>query len=285
MKNKLLNIISFALLILTFSVFISCEKPVDLVTDGVKTGGLVEPTAIIPFKLGLTTSADIYITVPKGSAIKSIEVTKQYLRSSDTTYSNSVVVANVSVEGANAEAEIEKVLNYTWANLIEGIVLPTDPQIPATDIDSTIADFIGDSWTFSYVVTMMDGSVIVNNNTTNVAIANFFAGKYRCVGVFYHPVNGPRDIDKDKNLVALGATVCRTELGDLGGSGYYLDININPTTYAITLTGGPAAVIMGDPADPTHGNTYDPATGIIELWYYYVGGTGNRVVHEVYTPK
>jgi hypothetical protein len=28
----------------------------------------------------------------------------------------------------------------------------------------------------------------------------------------------------------------------------------------------------------------DPATGIISLYYFYVGATGNRVIEETYTP-
>ncbi|MFN8207891.1 MAG: YCF48-related protein [Bacteroidales bacterium] len=43
-------------------------------------------------------------------------------------------------------------------------------------------------------------------------------------------------------------------------------------------------VLPGDPNDPSKISYYDPETGKIYLYYYYVGGTGNRIFWEVFTP-
>jgi len=284
MKNRLLTILSFVLLILTLSVFNSCEKPEDLVTDNVRTGGLIKPTGSVPYKLGSTPTVDLNVSIPQGAAIKSILVYKQFTHNADATVSGKVLLTTIDIAGANATAAKEQAFSVTWADLSSGLTLPAY-TVPA---DEMLAD-IGDSFELSYVSVMSsDNAEIINASTTLIGVANFFAGKYVATGTFNHPTAGVRPLNAEKDLVAVSSSQCKTSLGDLGGAGYNVIINIDPVTYEVTcLTpdGNPAEVINGDPTDASHVSKYDPATGVIDTWYYYVGGGGPRIIHEIFTPK
>ena len=76
MKKVIFSALSLILAVLTFT---SCDTtPVDLMTADVKTGGILNPTAAVPYKLGGTPSFDISINIPKGPGVASIEIYKSY---------------------------------------------------------------------------------------------------------------------------------------------------------------------------------------------------------------
>lgn len=266
----------------------ACQKNVDLLTSDVKTGGLVAPTGLIPYKLGVTPNLSIEVVVPQGPAVKTVHVSYHYMRSADTTLSNTLKF-DIDVAGANVTADFKKALPYTWATLRQGIVLPTDPQIPETDLDPTIADFIGDYWLFSYTVTMEDGREILNNSTTKIAVANFFAGTYDVELQYFHPTAGgsyPNDpyggLRKlKKDLIPASPFDCYTFFGVWEDN--LTNINIDGDN-KVTITFDRAA-FSGDPNDATKVNSYDPATGIIQIYYYYPGSGGNRIFWEKFIPK
>jgi hypothetical protein len=267
----------------------ACQKNVDLLTPDAKTGGLLLPTEIIPYKLGITPTFNVDIVVPQGPAIKTIHVTYYYMRSSDTTQSN-ILKFDIPVNGENVTAEVTKSLPYTWATIREGIVLPTAPQIPATDLDPTISDFIGDYWLFSYTVTLEDGRELINNRTTKVSVANFFAGTYDVELLYFHPTaggtypteayGGVRKMKKD--LIAASPFVCYTWFGVWENN--FTIVNIDASN-KVTLTFNRADAVSGDPNDPTKLNSYDPETGVIQIYYFYPGSGGNRIFWEKFTPK
>jgi len=268
----------------------SCDETFDdLMTGNAKTGGLVNPTGNVAYKLGLTPSFDIVVDIPKGQGIKTIEVQKFYTRMSDTTVSN-IVSTTLDVNNANVTASVEKTMTQTWDSMKEGLVLPTDPQIPVTEADSHIADFIGDFWTFKYVCTMDDGRVITNTQETQVAIANFFAGGYDLLLKYFHPTAGgvyptePYGGDRASkiDMVPTGALDCQVYFGVWTDN--LINIHIAPD-YTVTITFNRADAVMGDPYNAANKCSYDPETGIIKLYYYYQGSGGPRVFWAVYTPK
>jgi len=266
----------------------ACQKNDDLLTADVKTGGFIDPVGIIPYKLGITPTFNVDIFVPKGPGVKTIHASYYYMRGSDTTQSNTLKF-DININGENATADVTKSLPYTWASIREGIVLPTDPQIPATDLDSTISIFIGDYWLFSYTMTLEDGRELISNRTTKVSVANFFAGTYDVELLYFHPTaggtypteayGGVRKLKKD--LIPASPFDCYTWFGVWEDN--ITNINIDATN-KVTITFDRAA-FSGDPNNAANVNSYDPETGVIQIYYYYPGAGGNRIFWEKFTPK
>ena len=257
-------------------LFTACNKSEDLVTDGAKTGGLVTPTSSIPYKLGATPTVNIDVTIPMGPGIASIEVYNQYTSNATGSVSNVVLMSTIDVSSANVTEEIVKSYSITYNDLKKDIVLD-GASLPS---DETLLP-IGDYWTLSYTSVMADGRRVVNNATTGIAVANIYAGFYQCVGVFHHPTAGDRPINEEKFLTPLSAYSCSIPAGDLGASGYSVTITVNPDDNTVSFSNGVPTDMF-----PQEGKTsyYEPSTGKFYLWYFYVGGTGNRVIDEVYTP-
>ena len=257
-------------------LFNACNKSEDLVTADAKTGGLVTPTSAIPYKLGATPTVDITIDIPMGPGISSIKVFNQYYRLADTANSDQVLMKTIDVANGNVSEALVKNLSITYQDLITDILVETVP-LPT---DETLLP-IGDYWQLVYISVMDDGSEVLNNGKTNIAVANIYAGTYQCVGVFHHPTAGDRPINEEKFLTPLSAYSCRTTVGDLGGSGYSMTITVDPTTNDVTYSAGDPAEII---ATADQRSYYDPANGHFYLHYFYVGSTGNRVMDEEYTP-
>lgn len=289
MKNIFKRSIWVSSVFLLMFTMNSCLQNTDLVTENAKNGGLVIPSGLVPYKLGVSPAAEISFTVPKGAPVKTVKVSYYYMRMSDTVASNTLSF-DVAIDGANATEAVTKNLSYTWSQLIAGIVLPSAPQIPATDVDPTIAAFIGDYWEFSYTSIMEDGREIVNNSTTLVSIANFFAGTYNVTLLYFHPTaggtyptsayGGVRSLKLD--LTPTSPYDCWTYFGVWTDN--MINIHIDATN-AVTITFDRADGVSGDPYDATNLNTYDPATGVIQIYYHYYGASGPRIFWETFTPK
>jgi hypothetical protein len=278
MKSKIkVFLLVFTVLGLLFS---ACNKSEDLVTADSKTGGLVVPTSSIPYKLGATATVDITVEIPLGPGIVSIEVYNQYTQQpteeTPLIQSNQVLMQTMDVSMANATELVTKTLSITYNDLRKDIVLD-GAGLPS---DETLLP-IGDFWQLSYISVMEDGRKVVNNGTTDISVANIYAGFYQCVGVFHHPTAGDRPINEEKFLTPLSAYSCNLPAGDLGGAGYSVTITVDPATNDVSFSNG-APVEMLPQTDKR--SYYDPDTKKFYLYYFYVGGTGNRVIDEEYTP-
>jgi hypothetical protein len=278
MKN-ILKYSIFTLLMAQLVLFSACLKDDDLVTSNAKTGGLVVPGAdVLPYKLGATPTLAVSIDVLAGPAVSKVEVYKQFVNSVTEDASNKILLTTIDISSANASETVTKEFSTTYTELKAGLTVG-GVALPAAEGSLNIGDY----WELSFVSVMPDGSKAVNGAITIVSVANAYAGKYRCVGYFSHPTPGSsRDIDRTKTLLAVDATTCITELGDLGASGYDIKIKVNPDN-TVTVTKGvtsPVDVVM----TPGKTSYYDPATKKFYLYYFYVGGNGNRVMNEVYTP-
>lgn len=260
---------------LGFLFFSACNESEDLVTKDAKTGGLIVPTSSIPYKLGATPVVSIAVSIPMGPGINSIEVYNKYNDAAAGKVSESVLMKTVDISSANVKEEVAKPYTLTYADLIKGITV-AGKALPANE--ALLA--IGNSWELSYVSVMSDGRKVLNNAKTSIAVANKYAGFYQSVGVFTHPVNGPRPINEKKFLTPLTAYSCRIPAGDLGASGYSVVITVDPATNTVTFSGGAPTDMFASAAR----SYFDPATGKFYLHYFYVGGTGNRVMDEVLTP-
>jgi hypothetical protein len=274
MKSK----IKLFLLIFTALGFLitACNKSEDLVTDDAKTGGLVVPTSSIPYKLGATPTVNISVKVPMGPGIATIEVYNTYTSNETGSTSNQVLMSTIDVASANATEEITKTLSVTYNDLKKDIVIDGG-GLPSDETELPIGDF----WKLSYISVMADGRRVVNNATTGIAVANIYAGYYQCVGVFHHPTAGDRPINEEKFLTPLSAYSCRIPAGDLGGAGYAVTITVDPVTNDVTFSDGAPVDMIPQSGKRSY---YDPDNGHFYLWYFYVGGSGNRVIDEEYIP-
>jgi hypothetical protein len=257
-------------------LFTACNKSEDLVTEDAKTGGLVVPTSSVPYKLGATPSVDLQVTIPMGPGIASIEVYNKYTSNETGKVSNEVMITTIDVSSGNVSEEIVKSFSVTYNDLkkdlvIDGAGLPSDETLLP----------IGDFWTLSYISVMTDGRKVVNNATTGIAVANIYAGFYQCVGVFHHPTAGDRPINEEKFLTPISAYACRIPAGDLGGSGYFVTITVDPNTNDVSFSAGEPVEMLPQTDKRSY---YDPSNGHFYLYYFYVGGTGNRVIDEEYIP-
>ncbi|KAA0991652.1 BT_3987 domain-containing protein [Dyadobacter aurulentus] len=142
-------------------------------------------------------------------------------------------------------------------------------------------------------------SGIVSGNFGTILLAlkakNIYDATYESTGYVYHPT-APRAVHAEKHMETVSPTTVKVELGDLGGSGYFANVTVDPKTNKVTIT--PAAGAAGAPytqfdtALPTPytpqwdnaskaNNTYDPATKTFYLRYGYMGGNGWRVTEEI----
>jgi len=276
MKLKFnISILAFAFLAL---LIISCNKSEDLVTADAKTGGLIVPTSGIPYKLGATPTVNISVFVPQGPAIDKVEVYNIYSGkvNGNSVNSNETLITTFEINGENVNQDVTKSFSVKYADLIKGITfdgkaLPSDEGLLP----------IGDYWTLSYKSILGDGGNAVNNAKTKISVANQYAGFYQCTGVFTHPTAGPRPINEEKFLTPVGAYTCNIPAGDLGSSGYFVDITVDPSTNEVSFSNGIPTAILGSTTEKSY---YEPSTGKFYLHYFYVGGTGNRVIDEEYTP-
>ncbi|WP_439557671.1 BT_3987 domain-containing protein [Dyadobacter sp.] len=142
-------------------------------------------------------------------------------------------------------------------------------------------------------------SANVSGNFGTILLAlkakNIYDATYESTGYVYHPT-APRAVHADKHMETVSPNTVKVELGDLGGSGYFANVTVDPKTNKVTIT--PAAGAAGAPytqfdtalpspytpqwADAGKANnTYDPATKTFYLRYGYMGGNGWRVTEEI----
>lgn len=132
-------------------------------------------------------------------------------------------------------------------------------------------------------------------------VANPFAGKYNVEMRYFHPTAGgayppSTGLDNpyggirrytDQELLTVSTRTCQTGFG-VWQSDYWMKITINQDN-SISLEVDPTwsytDTSLGDPYDPTKISHYDPATGIIYLYYHYTGSGGARIFYEVFTPN
>ncbi|MBI4647226.1 MAG: DUF4361 domain-containing protein [Bacteroidia bacterium] len=159
------------------------------------------------------------------------------------------------------------------------VKVPKGPAITKVDVYNEFYSTADTLWTNKVLLS----SSVINNSTINISIANIYAGNYQCVGTFDHPTAGVRDVNEEKFLTPINAFSCWANAGDLGAYGYFVTVTVDPVTNDVTCSTGPDS--EADMANyPGEDNYYDPGTGEFHLSYFYVGGSGNRIMREVWTP-
>jgi hypothetical protein len=111
-------------------------------------------------------------------------------------------------------------------------------------------------------------------------VKNKYHGTYHAVGVFNHPVAGPRDIDEDKELITEEPNSVRAPLGDLGAAGFEMILVVNPDN-TVTIKPFGATPNIDQKWGPSF---YNPETNAFHLHYSY-NTAAPRIVQEVITLK
>lgn len=145
-------------------------------------------------------------------------------------------------------------------------------------------------------VTSVSGDDRIINNGKALSIKlNYvffcpFAGPYDVEIRYFHPTAGgsyPNEpyggirLD-EKELAPLSASKVETFFGVWEDNYTYIEIDDDNK---VTISFNRSDAKSGDPNDPTKENTYDPETGVIQIYYYYPGSGGNRIFWEKFTPK
>ncbi|MBS2210899.1 DUF4361 domain-containing protein [Carboxylicivirga mesophila] len=285
--NKYLKY-TLSILTLSLVVFTSCLDGDDLMTDGVNTGGYIEATGSVPYKLGSTPSFDVTIDIPKGPGIVSLKVLKTFTHNALEETSGEVLMSTMDISSGNVNENLSSKLTLTYSDLKAGISIP-GYELP----DDELLLNIGDYWTFQYVAVMEDGREVVNNSKTTVGVANFFAGKYDAAITYWHPTAGggpDTNVDEPyiettetKDLVAIDAKTCKTWFARWTDAYIYITIE-DDNSISITTENWDYDVSLGDSYQPDLESRYDPETGTIYLYYKYMGSGGYRTFHEIFTP-
>jgi hypothetical protein len=111
-------------------------------------------------------------------------------------------------------------------------------------------------------------------------VKNKYHGTYHAVGVFNHPVAGPRDIDEDKELITEEPNSVRAPLGDLGSAGYEMILVVNADN-SVTIKPFGATPNIDQKWGPSF---YNPETKAFHLHYSY-NAAAPRIIQEVITLK
>jgi hypothetical protein len=249
------------------------------------------------------------------------------VEATSTTITQAINAYMAGGGSANVSLAIDEslVTAYNDANGTDVEVMPSDIYTLPTAISisggsgSSDATFdiqklltYGTSFAIGLKITGVTGgtSYVVPGNSQLVIVIkvkNAYEGDYSAKGYLVHP-SVPRAIARDKFVATVDPNTSNVELGDLGGSNYFFDFDVDGSTVNNWVPVGatpalPSSGFMtidnptGDPTYPggsytsaNYPNTYDEATGVFKLHYGYgVGSSGqegySREVFETLTRK
>ncbi len=175
------------------------------------------------------------------------------------------------------------------------ITLKTEGNTPPMEGTPEFEDYVAPVLHLKLTATgdpMVTGSGNTGVFTLNYSAPNPYAGDYKAELHYFHPTAGGSYPDdpythetNDKTLVAVTGRKAET-----GFSTWYdnnlcwITINADNSIKFEVADTWSYDVKLGDPNDASKISHYDPATGIIYLYYHYSGTGGNRIFWEVFTP-
>lgn len=278
--------ILFTLNIFLILGFTSCLDSVDLMTQNVKTGGLIDASYALQYKPASTESVDVDILIFKGPKVKSVKIYKKFTHFTDDgtevslSESEEVLLKTASIVDDNSIDTVIVTETFTWLNLANGIPqLPDGYNVPE---DPTSAS-IGDYFTLSYVSVLEDGREVSCLPQTFIVVANFFAGYYQSYVIYSHPTLGDRDFYLEKELFTKSSSECTTMFAVFEDAQMDIEIKVD-NTITFTVSNFSYIVNEGDPNDPSKQSHYNPVDKTINLYYHYNAPGGYRIFSETLTP-
>lgn len=284
-KRFQLSII-FTLNILFLLGLTSCLDSVDLMTQNVKTGGLIDASYALQYKPASTESVDVDILIYKGPRVKLVKIYKKFTHFIDDggsvslSESEEVLLKTVTIVDDNSIDSVIVTETFTWLNLVSGIPqLPDGYNLP----NEATSAIIGDYFTLNYVSVLEDGREVSCLPQTFIVVANFFAGYYQSYVMYSHPTLGDRDFYIQKELFTISSSECTTLFAIFEDA--QMDIKVNAdNSIAFTVSNFSYIVNEGDPNDPSKQSHYNSVDKTIYLYYHYNAPGGYRIFWETLTP-
>lgn len=264
----------------------SCLESVDLMTEDVKTGGLIDATYALQYKPASTESVDVDILIYKGPKVKSVKIYKKFTHFIDdggsisVSESEDVLLKTVTVVDDNSVDTAIVTETFSWLNLATGIPqLPDGYNVPEEPTSASIGDY----FTLSYVSVLEDGREVSCLPQTFIVVANFFAGYYQSYVMYSHPTLGDRDFYLEKELFTISSSECTTLFAIFEDAQMNIKINAD-NSISFTVLNFTYIVNEGDPNDGSKQSHYNPLDKTINLYYHYDAPGGYRVFSETLTP-
>jgi hypothetical protein len=297
--------INIAGLLIVTAAFTSCLKD-DITLDPDKSTNVVEfknPSSFIsPSGSTYSMYAQSFDLAPEADYPVTVSYSGAQFAPQDITVTLGVDTAAITQYNTEQHGEFDAITPDLYT-LPASVVIPKGQRTAEVVIKLKPGQF---DFSKNYVLPVQIKSVssgIVSGNFGTILLAvkakNIYDATYAATGYVYHPTS-PRAISKNKPLETVSPTTVKVELGDLGGSGYFANLTVDPATNKITIT--PAAGAAGAPytqfntalpapytpawanASKTN-NTYDPATKTFYIRYGYMGANGWRVTEEILVRK
>lgn len=296
--------IIYSLAIIAAISFASCVADNDELTDGAKTGGLLQiNNSLVGYVVGngLTSPYSASFTIFQGN-VKTTQVDiYKVFKSAVLGTSNEVFLKTVTVPASPQSQTVN--FDVTYNELIAGLLVGGNP-LPASDALLNI----GDSWTLKYVSKTSNGDSNLNASTTKVSVGTRFAGKYRVIQGEYWRINVRRlDVmwtGQFRTIESVNATTYKflEYAGPFVGATNSHYFTISPTDVVRTPVtyGGVAQLLNGLPVincEDTPGNitnacgfapiqntiVRDNVNGKDRIYrtYGYLAATGSREFYEV----
>ena len=215
-----------------------------------------------------------------------------------TTYSASKISSNSAISGADI------LYNGGAAITASGICWSTNTSPTITDNITSVGT---DSGFFSCSISGLSpnttyylrayatnslGTAYGNEVSFTTYWAGFYEVECKTKLSYFHPTaggsypnepyGGVRAVDKTLLFIADG--VAETWFALWSDISCWITINADNSIGFEVANDWLYTVLPGDPNDPTKISHLDPETGIIYLYYYYVGTGGSRIFWEVFTP-
>lgn len=300
------NEIRMLALIILATPFTSCLTEDNVALDPEKSVNVVEfknPSAFVsPYGSKYALYSNAFDLAPEANYPVTVSYSGAHVAPQDITVTLGVDTSAVSQYNEEQKVKFD-VITADLYNIPATVVIQKGQRTAEVVIKLKPEkfDFVKNYVLPIQIKSVSAGEVSGNFGTILLAVKakNIYDATYAATGYVYHPT-APRTLSKNKPVVTVSPTTVKVELGDLGGSGYFADLTINPTTNKVTIT--PSAGAAGAPytqfdtALPTPylpawanaskaNNTYDPATKTFYLRYGYMGANGWRVAEEILVRK
>lgn len=186
------------------------------------------------------------------------------------------------------------------------VIMMTEGNTPPMDGTPEFEDYVAPFIDLDITAATGNSGVIPTGKTSRVTLnftpPNPYAGEYNVEMRYFHPTAGgshPSEgagFDPDnpyggirnyvKELEAVTGRKCKTGFAVWGDTDIcWITVNVdNSITYEVDDT-WPYDVKLGNPFDPSQVPHFDPATGIIYMYYHYTGTGGDRIFWEIFTPN
>lgn len=198
----------------------------------------------------------------------SIEVLKSG-KSYDAVYESTLLARAVVINSSKAglildfaPAELEnKSTEVTYTN---NKGKQATIHVPSSENSYTIPDNIGPFITLRSIFVPNKG-IDSFYSAPEEKSYNPYSGTYQAKGVFHHPTSGDRNYDQEKVFARITDEIVQCNLGDLGSSGYFMQLKVN-ADMSVTITPAGQTPNIDQSWGP---NYYDPKTKTFHLFYSY----------------